>query len=101
MNMELKLENAVCVGKKENLMQDGKTRYWNISIVKNNEACMLPCNEDVYNQAELYQPYDFTCLYRDGQYKGLRITHAGIRSGNGSNGKGGSDPQSTATGGKK
>lgn len=76
MNVNLKLESAMCVGKKENMMQDGKTKYYNISVVKNGEACMLSCNEETYNKAKEFVKYDFLCQYRDGQYKGLRVIGA-------------------------
>lgn len=92
MNVELKM-SAMCVGKKRQLGSDGKTEFYSIAIVQNGEAGSLSCNVDVYNQAEELKMYDFTCVYRDGQYKGLRVTHAGVA---GSSGYGSADPQSTA-----
>lgn len=67
---------AICVGKKEESSQDGKTKYFSVAIVQNGEAGKLSCTEEVHDKVQAMQPYDFTCVYRDGQYKGLRITHA-------------------------
>lgn len=92
MVVEMKMK-ALCVGKKEETSQDGKTKYYSVAIVQNGEAGKLSCTEDVYNQVAEMTPYDFTCVYRDGQYKGLRVTHAGIVDLNG----GGSTPQGTST----
>lgn len=75
MNLEMKF-SAMCVGKKVSKSHDGKNEYYNVSVAKNGEAGTLSCTLDVFNQVEEYQPHDFTALYRDGQYTGLRVTHA-------------------------
>ncbi len=96
MNIETKF-NAMCVGKHESKTSDGKA-YYTLAIVQNGEAGNIACGQDVYDRiltsGQKIEEYDFTGIYRDGQYKGFRVTHAGEVGSL----IGGSAPQSTSTG---
>lgn len=97
MNIETKF-NAMCVGKQESTTSDGKTTFYTLAIVQNGQAGNIACSQDVFNRVltsgQPIETYDFTGIYRDGQYKGLRVTHAGEAGSL----IGGSAPQSASTG---
>lgn len=97
MNIETKF-NAMCVGKNESKTSDGKTTFYTLAIVQNGQAGNVSCSQDVYDRVltsgQQIEAYDFTGIYRDGQYKGFRVTHAGEAGSL----IGGSAPQSTSTG---
>lgn len=80
MNIETRF-NALCVGKNESVTSDGKTTFYTLALVQNGQAGNIACSPDVYNtvlaSGQPIESYDFTGIYRDGQYKGFRITHAG------------------------
>lgn len=73
MIVELVMDNVVCVGKKENKVNNNL--YYSITVVQNNEAGSLSCGEDVYNTVIPFHPYRMICVYKDGQYKNLRVVH--------------------------
>ena len=97
MNIETKF-NAMCVGKNESKTSDGKTTFYTLAIVQNGQAGNIACSQDVYDRVltsgQQIEAYDFTGVYRDGQYKGFRVTHAGEAGSL----IGGSAPQSASTG---
>lgn len=97
MNIETKF-NAMCVGKQESTTSDGKTTFYTLAIVQNGQAGNIACSQDVFNRVltsgQPIETYDFTGIYRDGQYKGFRVTHAGEAGSL----IGGSAPQSASTG---
>ena len=97
MNIETKF-NAMCVGKNEGKTSDGKTTFYTLAIVQNGQAGNIACSQDVYDRVltsgQQIEAYDFTGIYRDGQYKGFRVTHAGEAGSL----IGGSAPQSASTG---
>ena len=97
MNIETKF-NAMCVGKSESKTSDGKTTFYTLAIVQNGQAGNVACSQDVFDRVltsgQQIEAYDFTGIYRDGQYKGFRITHAGEAGSL----IGGSAPQSASTG---
>ena len=97
MNIETKF-NAMCVGKNESKTSDGKTTFYTLAIVQNGQAGNVSCSPDVYDRVlssgQPIETYDFTGVYRDGQYKGFRIVGAGEAGSL----IGGSAPQSTSTG---
>lgn len=97
MNIETKF-NAMCVGKNESKTSDGKTTFYTLAIVQNGQAGNVSCSQDVYDRVltsgQQIEAYDFTGIYRDGQYKGFRVTHAGEAGSL----IGGSAPQSASTG---
>lgn len=96
MNIELKMK-AICAGKQVQTGSDGKTDFYSLAIVQNGQAGNLSCGKEVFDsvlsEGQLMEVYDFTCVYRDGQYKNLRIVHAGKSD---SNGVSGGSSQSTA-----
>ena len=98
MNIETKF-NAMCVGKNESKTSDGKTTFYTLAIVQNGQAGNVSCSQDVYDRVltsgQQIEEYDFTGIYRDGQYKGFRVTHAGEAGS-----LIGSAPQSTSSTGK-
>lgn len=79
MNIETKF-NAMCVGKNESKMSDGKTTFYTLAIVQNGQAGNIACSQDVFDRVltsgQPIETYDFTGVYRDGQYKGFRIVGA-------------------------
>ena len=76
MNIELR-GNVFVAGKKENLSFDGKTTFYSLAIVTpDGDAGNISCNESVYNAVVPMRQYTLTCVYRDGQYKGLRCVAA-------------------------
>lgn len=97
MNIEAKF-NAMCVGKNESKTSDGKTTFYTLAIVQNGQAGNIACSQDVFNRVltsgQPIEAYDFTGIYRDGQYKNFKITHAGEAGSL----IGGSAPQSASTG---
>ncbi|WP_337934432.1 hypothetical protein [Jutongia sp.] len=97
MNIETKF-NAMCVGKNESKTSDGKTTFYTLAIVQNGQAGNVSCSPDVYDRVlssgQPIETYDFTGVYRDGQYKGFRIVGAGEAGSL----IGGSAPQSASTG---
>lgn len=97
MNIETKF-NAMCVGKNKDKTSDGKTTFYTLAIVQNGQAGNVSCSQDVYDRVltsgQQIEAYDFTGIYRDGQYKGFRVTHAGEAGSL----IGGSAPQSASTG---
>lgn len=97
MNIETKF-NAMCVGKNESKTSDGKTTFYTLAIVQNGQAGNIACSQDVFNRVltsgQPIEAYDFTGIYRDGQYKNFKITHAGEAGSL----IGGSAPQSASTG---
>lgn len=97
MNIETRF-SAMCVGKNESKTSDGKTTFYTLAIVQNGQAGNIACSQDVYDRVltsgQQIEAYDFTGIYRDGQYKGFRVTHAGEAGSL----VGGSAPQSTSTG---
>lgn len=97
MNIETKF-NAMCVGKNESKTSDGKTTFYTLAIVQNGQAGNVSCSQDVYDRVltsgQQIEAYDFTGIYRDGQYKGFRVTHAGEAGSL----IGGSAPQSASAG---
>lgn len=99
MNIETKF-NAMCVGKNESKTSDGKTTFYTLAIVQNGQAGNVSCSPDVYDRVlssgQPIETYDFTGVYRDGQYKGFRIVGAGEAGSL----IGGSAPQSTSSTGK-
>lgn len=80
MNIETRF-SAMCVGKSESKTSDGKTTFYTLAIVQNGQAGNVSCSQDVYDRVltsgQQIEAYDFTGIYRDGQYKGFRVTHAG------------------------
>lgn len=88
----------MCVGKNESKTSDGKTTFYTLAIVQNGQAGNVSCSQDVYDRVltsgQQIEAYDFTGIYRDGQYKGFRVTHAGEAGSL----IGGSAPQSASTG---
>lgn len=80
MNIETKF-NAMCVGKSQSKSSDGKTTFYSLAIVQNGQAGNIYCSPEVYDRVltsgQQIEAYDFTGIYRDGQYKGFRVTHAG------------------------
>lgn len=99
MNIETKF-NAMCVGKNQSKSQDGRTTFYSLAIVQNGQAGNVSCSPDVYDRVlssgQTIETYDFTGVYRDGQYKGFRIVGAGEAGSL----IGGSAPQSTSSTGK-
>lgn len=99
MNIEAKF-NAMCVGKNESKTSDGKTTFYTLAIVQNGQAGNIACSQDVFDRVltsgQPIEAYDFTGIYRDGQYKNFKITHAGEAGSL----IGGSAPQSTSSTGK-
>lgn len=99
MNIKTKF-NAMCVGKNESKTSDGKTTFYTLAIVQNGQAGNIACSQDVYDRVltsgQPIETYDFTGVYRDGQYKGFRIVGAGEAGSL----IGGSAPQSTSSTGK-
>lgn len=97
MNIETKF-NAMCVGKNESKTSDGKTTFYTLAIVQNGQAGNIACSQDVFDRVLIsgqpIEAYDFTGIYRDGQYKNFKITHAGEAGSL----IGGSAPQSASTG---
>lgn len=97
MNIEAKF-NAMCVGKNESKTSDGKTTFYTLAIVQNGQAGNIACSQDVFDRVltsgQPIEAYDFTGIYRDGQYKNFKITHAGEAGSL----IGGSAPQSASTG---
>lgn len=97
MNIETRF-NAMCVGKNESETSDGKTTFYTLAIVQNGQAGNIACSQDVFNRVltsgQPIEAYDFTGIYRDGQYKNFKITHAGEAGSL----IGGSAPQSASTG---
>lgn len=79
MNIETRF-NAMCVGKNESETSDGKTTFYTLAIVQNGQAGNIACSQDVFNRVltsgQPIETYDFTGVYRDGQYKGFRIVGA-------------------------
>lgn len=75
--MNLTLNGTVyCVGKKEDKMKDG-TPFYSIAVAtKEGDAGNLSCSKEVYDIVSAMNPYIIQCVYRDGQYKGLRVTRA-------------------------
>lgn len=99
MNIETKF-NAMCVGKNESKTSDGKTTFYTLAIVQNGQAGNIACSHDVFDRVltsgQSIETYDFTGVYRDGQYKGFRIVGASEAGSL----IGGSAPQSTSSTGK-
>lgn len=97
MNIETKF-NAMCVGKNESKTSDGKATFYTLAIVQNGQAGNIACSQDVFDRVltsgQPIEAYDFTGIYRDGQYKNFKITHAGEAGSL----IGGSAPQSASTG---
>ena len=97
MNIETKF-NAMCVGKNESKSSDGKATFYTLAIVQNGQAGNIACSQDVFDRVltsgQPIEAYDFTGIYRDGQYKNFKITHAGEAGSL----IGGSAPQSASTG---
>ena len=75
MNLPLVTPHPImCVGKKKTLGSDNRTYFYTIAIATDDgDAGSLSCSEEVYNNVQPYNAYVFECVYRDGQYKGLRI----------------------------
>ncbi|MCI7062180.1 MAG: hypothetical protein MR965_08260 [Lachnospiraceae bacterium] len=97
MNIETKF-NAMCVGKNESKTSDGKATFYTLAIVQNGQAGNIACSQDVFDRVltsgQQIEVYDFTGVYRDGQYKNFKITHAGEAGSL----IGGGAPQSTSAG---
>lgn len=97
MNIETKF-SAMCVGKNESKTSDGKTTFYTLAIVQYGQAGNVACSQDVFDRVltsgQQIEAYDFTGIYRDGQYKNFKITHAGEAGSL----IGGSAPQSASTG---
>ena len=97
MNIETKF-NAMCVGKNESKTSDGKATFYTLAIVQNGQAGNIACSQYVFDRVmksgHPIEEYYFTGIYRDGQYKNFKITHAGEAGSL----IGGSAPQSASTG---
>lgn len=76
MNITLKT-SLMCVGKNAERASDGKSTFYNLAVVQAGQAGNIPCTEDVYCMAlasgASMEQCDLMCLYRDGQYKGMRV----------------------------
>lgn len=98
MNVELKMK-AICAGKNVQTGSDGKTEFYSLAVVQNGQAGNLSCGKEVFesvlSEGQMMDVYDFTCVYRDGQYKNLKIVHAGKSDSNGA--AAGGSSQSTAS----
>lgn len=78
MNIPLVTPHPImCVGKKKTLGSDNKTYFYTVAIATDDgDAGSLSCSEEVYDSIVPYHAYVFETVYRDGQYKGLRIVAA-------------------------
>jgi len=73
MNIEMKMD-CICVGRTEKKSPDGKNTYYSVSVsLPSGEAGTLSCNEETYKEIANFKPYTLKVVYRDGQYKGLRV----------------------------
>lgn len=81
MNIKLSTQQ-MCVGKKKQKGSDGKTDFYSIAVAtEEGDAGNLSCDEEIYDKVEPFKVYQFNCVYRDGQYKGLRIVDAFLAKG--------------------